>query len=41
MDRFDALGPDLQAAMFRDGELPGTNEVEVTGERLRRVFERG
>lgn len=36
--RFDALGPDLQTAMFRAGELPDPNEVERISERVRSAF---
>ena len=35
MTRFDTLGPDLQAAMFRDGTLPTTDDIESICARLR------
>ncbi|WP_207946946.1 hypothetical protein [Actinomadura sp. 7K507] len=35
MDRFDAFGPALQMAMFRDGALPDEAEVEMVCRRLR------
>jgi diadenosine tetraphosphate (Ap4A) HIT family hydrolase len=40
--RFGALGPDLQAAMFREGAVPGEREIELVCARLRRAgFRRG
>ena len=33
--RFGALGPDLQAAMFREGAVPGEREIELACARLR------
>lgn len=38
MDRFGALGPDLQSAMFRAGEPPDETEVETICDRLRTEF---
>lgn len=34
-DRFGALGPDLQAAMFKAGSFPGESAVEQVCDRLR------
>lgn len=36
--RFGALGPDLQAAMFHEGAVPGEREIELVCARLRRAF---
>jgi diadenosine tetraphosphate (Ap4A) HIT family hydrolase len=41
MARFNAHGPDLQTAMFRNGELPDPNEVDLICEQLRSIFARG
>lgn len=41
MERFGALGPDLQTAMFREGALPGEAEVEEVCGRFRAVLSRG
>jgi galactose-1-phosphate uridylyltransferase len=38
--QFDALGPDLQTAMFRDGTLPGTDDVDAICRRFRAIFGR-
>ncbi|GGQ20948.1 hypothetical protein GCM10010187_41740 [Actinomadura coerulea] len=35
MTRFDAFGPALQMAMFREGAMPGETEVEALSEQLR------
>ncbi|WP_141576666.1 HIT family protein [Actinomadura sp. WMMA1423] len=35
MARFDAYGPALQMAMFREGAVPGKTEVEAVCRRLR------
>ncbi|GAA2795518.1 hypothetical protein [Saccharopolyspora taberi] len=40
MDRFDAYGPALQMAMFREGVLPDPFAVEAVCARFRAVFAR-
>jgi hypothetical protein len=38
MVRFDAFGPALQMAMFREGAVPGESEVEAVCQQLRAVL---
>ncbi|TDD85217.1 HIT family protein [Actinomadura rubrisoli] len=38
MARFDAFGPALQMAMFREGAVPSETEVEALGRRFRAVL---
>lgn len=38
MTRFNALGPDLQTAMFHEGTLPGEDEIKLICLRFRNLF---
>jgi diadenosine tetraphosphate (Ap4A) HIT family hydrolase len=40
MERSGCHGPNLQAAMFADGELPDPDQVEVLAARARQLFAR-
>ncbi len=40
MDRFDAFGPALQTAMFREGTMPDEPSVEAVCQRLRTSLSR-